>query len=411
MGTVARRVELAFSRLFLVSRGLAVVVAVLSLVSELPRMSSRGLAVGCVVVSVTQNAWLAARILRRGRLDGPWVLVADAVVQAGLVAVSLLPADGGDSYRIRGWFQPMMLHSVAAAALSQSLWLVGGVVVLSAGVLTAAAIEPDTTPAWLVQNPGAMVGLAVLAWVFVRYLRQIALAADRAHAGELAATAALERARARDLVHDPAGTLERLASAAAALTRSARSAGTPELAGLCRTVEFEVARARRDSRGFRAFLQGRAMTVTDLEAVVVEASADFPDLAVSVVAGNLEQPLDEPVAEVVAGAVRTLLANALTYAGPETAVSIFADVTAGVWTVRVTDDGPGFDLDATSLGHGLREVVRGAVERLGGAVVIDTSVGQGVSVELQGPARVPANGNLGQEPDAAGLAVPEHGLP
>ncbi|MBK6870980.1 MAG: hypothetical protein IPJ14_13775 [Kineosporiaceae bacterium] len=393
------RVELAMSRLFLAVRVPTLIVAVASLASEYRHLDSRGLATVCVVVSLVENLALTVLIVRRRRLDQWWLLALDACVQAALMVASHLATTSTDRYRIRGWFQPMAVNVVAALPLARSVVLVVVGTTLLAATLTAVALQPDTSLAWLVQNPGGLGGLAVAGWFVIRFVRQIALEAEHAHDQAVRASAELEKARARDLVHDPAGTLERLADLAQGVglqlqhllqastppATSAEAAQSETGLVLCRRLQDEVVRARHSASDFRTFLQGRARAVGDLEDVLVRLRDQFPDLPIHLVLGELHGAMESRVLIAIESAVRTVFANTLRYAGRGTPVDVFAEVGPGQWTVRVTDRGPGFDPRRTSYGHGLSAQVVQAIRQVGGQVVIDAVPRQGVSVELSGP--------------------------
>lgn len=81
--------------------------------------------------------------------------------------------------------------------------------------------------------------------------------------------------------------------------------------------------------------------------------------------------------------LKEALNNALLHSNCQTCAAVLS-VDSRYVTVEVTDDGRGFDPQAPRRGNGLDNMARRA-ERLGGALRIDSAVGQGTRVELRVP--------------------------
>ena len=95
-------------------------------------------------------------------------------------------------------------------------------------------------------------------------------------------------------------------------------------------------------------------------------------------------PLDDRLAA-LRDAAREALVNAAKYA-EGAAVSLYAEVEPDQVTVFVRDRGPGFDLDAVPEDRlGLRQSVRGRMDRNGGAAVVRSTPGEGTEVQLEMP--------------------------
>ena len=91
-------------------------------------------------------------------------------------------------------------------------------------------------------------------------------------------------------------------------------------------------------------------------------------------------------AERVGAALTSVLLNVRVHAQASRVV-VHLDELEDEWTLTVHDDGVGFDVDSTTEGVGLREVVRAQLARDGIVVRVDSMVGAGTTVVLSGPAR------------------------
>lgn len=107
-------------------------------------------------------------------------------------------------------------------------------------------------------------------------------------------------------------------------------------------------------------------------------------LSVDLQTGRLRHPVAPETAEALAAAVGEALTNVRKHSGVERAV-VQAVSTADEVTVTVLDRGGGFDPAAVASGLGLRESVRGRVAGVGGAVRVDSAVGEGTCVVLTVP--------------------------
>lgn len=73
-------------------------------------------------------------------------------------------------------------------------------------------------------------------------------------------------------------------------------------------------------------------------------------------------------------------------------VSLHLGIEAGTLTLRIEDDGRGFDPETASGGHGLRSL-RQRAERLGGTLTIDSAPGEGTRLTLLAPRAAPNGAN------------------
>ena len=150
----------------------------------------------------------------------------------------------------------------------------------------------------------------------------------------------------------------------------------------------EVARlARAQERELRGWLYRPTTDSTLALAAALEAAAaeveDAHGIAIEVVVVG-DCPIDDRLAA-LRDAAREALVNAAKYA-EGAAVSLYAEVEPDQVTVFVRDRGPGFDLDAVPEDRlGLRQSVRGRMDRNGGVAVVRSTPGEGTEVQLEMP--------------------------
>ncbi len=149
--------------------------------------------------------------------------------------------------------------------------------------------------------------------------------------------------------------------------------------------------ARTQERELRTWLYGRDRGVDDetlaeaLEAAAtrVERAHDVP---VEVIVVN-----DVAVAGVIDAVVKSAseaMNNAARHSGASL-VSVYAETMNGTLDVYITDQGRGFDPeDLPEDRHGVRESIRGRMERHGGKAEIHSEPGEGTEVHLEMPLEV-----------------------
>ena len=94
---------------------------------------------------------------------------------------------------------------------------------------------------------------------------------------------------------------------------------------------------------------------------------------------------DAPLDNALVLAAREAMANAAKFAGVEE-IDVYAEVTDDELAVFVRDRGAGFDPAAIPEGrHGVRESIKGRIERAGGTAVVTSTPGAGTEVELRVP--------------------------
>lgn len=145
--------------------------------------------------------------------------------------------------------------------------------------------------------------------------------------------------------------------------------------------------ARQQEHELRQWLYGADTAVADslvaaLQAMAAEVEVRH-DVRIEVVAvGDLA--LDDEVQALVA-ASREACVNAAKHSGDRT-VSLYAEVGVDQVEVFVRDRGRGFDPSAAEGDRmGIAQSMVGRLERVGGSVRIDSSVGTGTEVQLRVP--------------------------
>ena len=84
-------------------------------------------------------------------------------------------------------------------------------------------------------------------------------------------------------------------------------------------------------------------------------------------------------------AAREAMTNAAKFAGVEE-IDVYVEASDDETAVFVRDRGVGFDLDAVPEGRqGIRESIKGRLERAGGTAVVTSVPGEGSEVELRLP--------------------------
>jgi signal transduction histidine kinase len=332
-----------------------------------------------VAVAVLWSAAYAV-LLTAGRA---WPVVADAAV-AGALAVGvgqLVPAAVLSD--TTGWvflyasttviISPLVTRAMTGAAVSLAV---------SAAYAIGLALAPGVEP------PGGAVLLLVqgaLVTALMTVLRRAATAADTAvlqheaterQAAVLVARRADEREHYR-LLHD---------SVSATLTVVAAGgidASAPSLPPQARRDLAVIERLNANGNGASPDLRGWLEPVIGGRAVV---AGPIPSVTVPA-----------PVGAALAGATTEALTNAARHAVPAPARLAAAIEPGGAVTVRVADDGPGFDPAAVPASRrGVRESVVGRMRSVQGEATVSSRAGRGTEVLLRWPAGPDEAGGPGE---------------
>jgi signal transduction histidine kinase len=223
-------------------------------------------------------------------------------------------------------------------------------------------LETGSAPARLLA-PGAVAGGLLL--VCGPWLWRLALERDAERAARIRTE---ERADVAARVHD---------SVLQTLALIQRHASEP------RRVASLARRQERELRGWLYADQPLGDDGTSLVAALSTAAADVEEL--HGVRIELASSGDAAPDNALVLAAREAMTNAAKFAGvPE--IDVYAEVSADEIAVFVRDRGVGFDLAAVPEDRqGIKESIRGRLERAGGSAVVTSSPEAGTEVELRLP--------------------------
>lgn len=221
-------------------------------------------------------------------------------------------------------------------------------------------------------NACAYPAFGLVLWTFARFVRRIADEADEARRR----VAELEQGRSRAVVHDMLGylRLDRLLEA------------RPEVQTML------VEQALTKYRQMRAYVDGTDQP-GDVEACLRSVVELYPSVDTRLVV-HLEEPvvLQDEVALALHQAVETAFSNVQANA-PDAGVVITADTDGDRVVVTLVDDGPGFDIAATTPGFGIAETLGRQLEVVGGAGRVASRPGAGTQIEITVPRRLSVLGD------------------
>jgi signal transduction histidine kinase len=295
--------------------------------------------------SSTDRAWWAILLLI---LAGSALLGAIGVSDRGILGIAMIAAGLALAWRRGGGFRPEAPLSFGGLALAG----VGAVVLLQTG----------SAPARLLA-PGAVGGGLLL--VCGPWLWRLALERDAERAARIRTE---ERADVAARVHD---------SVLQTLALIQRHAAEP------RRVASLARRQERELRGWLYADQPLGDDGSSLVAALSAAAADVEEL--HGVRIELASSGDAPPDNALVLAAREAMTNAAKFAGVDE-IDVYAEVTDDEVAVFVRDRGVGFDLAAVPEDRqGIRESIRGRLERAGGTAVVTSSPENGTEVELRLP--------------------------
>lgn len=381
---------------------------------SLPRLALLGLAVAAS--NVLLAAWARRRpAVPEGVLAG--VLAFDLVILTGLLVLSGGPFNPFSAlYLVQVALAPVVL----GARLS---WIVVALAILLFGLLFL-------EPAWLpsegavdhatqmrIHLQGMWLAFAVSALFVGYFVRKVRIAIDARDAELLAARAQVARDEklaalatlAAGAAHELSTPLSTIAVAAKELERRLRLGG-PAADGeaLLADARDDAALIRGQVERCRAVLEqlstdaggslGEAPAVLSAGALLDELAAEAPGATLRCDARAAEAQVRVP-RRATARALRGLVKNAREAAGDASRVTLALEATEGQLVISVRDAGPGlapellarvgepfFTTKEAGAGMGLGVfLARAVVERLGGALAIESIEGEGTTARITLP--------------------------
>jgi signal transduction histidine kinase len=349
----------------------AVAVAAGSLI----RSDNRPLDAALLSLVATESLLLGRWLVRRkSMLPFRWPIAADYALSVSVLA--LVPAYIPVAGRVVGWtiwaypvtLSTTLLVGAALSSLAQALAVSG---VLAATFAAVAVIPVFGDVNWRmtgIANALAFPGMAAVAFLVSRLVRDLASAADIARER----VAELERDRSRALVHDLLVYL-----------RLDRFAEADEQARV-----MMIAQAQAKHQQMRSYVDGttRIQSLQERVGAVLEL---HPSLAIRAeVENGPDVRLAEEVLEQLERALDTALANVEQHApGAKVAVSVRPE--SGHVAATVRDDGPGFDAASIRQGFGIGEILGRQLEEVGGTGTVESSPGAGTIVRIWVPIEQP----------------------
>jgi signal transduction histidine kinase len=321
--------------------------------------------------SALLGRWL---LRRRSILPFRWPVAADFALSALVLALvpAYIPAAGRiDSWTI--WAYPVTLSTtlLVGAALPSLAWTLavsGGLATAYAGAVAIPLFGDEALRMTAAVNALSFPGLAGVAFLVARFVRELASAADAARKR----VAELEQDHSRALIHDLLVYLR--------LDKFAEADD--------RTRAVMIAQAQAKHRQMRSYVDGTAdvRSVQEQVAAVLEL---HPGLAVRTNAEpDSSLRLPEDALEHLERALDTALANVEQHA-PGASVILSVRSKHGYVAVTVRDDGPGFDTASAPRGFGIGEVLGRQLAAVGGTGVVESVPGGGTVVHITVPMEQP----------------------
>ena len=369
-------VELALVWAFLGIRGIVLGQAAVAVAAGSVSRSSNPPLDAALLGAVAAESVLLGRwfVHRRSMLPLRWPVVADFVLSVLVLALApaYLPAAGRiDAWTI--WAYPVTLSTtlLVGAALARFPQVLAVSSVLAAAYAAVVAVPLSGNAALrmtAVVNALSYLGLAVVAFVISRFVRDLADAADSARKR----VAELEQDHSRAMVHDLLVFLR--------LDKFAEADD--------RTRAVMIAQAEAKHQQMRSYVNGTAGR-RSLSELVDTVLALHPGLTVRTqVESRPDVGLPDDTLDQLERALDTTLANVEQHA-PGASVVMSVRSEPGHVAVTVADDGPGFDPASARRGFGISEVLGRQLAGVGGTSVVESAPGAGTLVRITVPVHQP----------------------
>lgn len=332
------------------------------------------LALGAVVVSGVELAWLVKRS-GRVRARDPLAARVDAIV--GLAGLAALGAatEPDDRTSSLNWMLPLTvgscINALRGVEVTEGMLIASGLsgayLVTTRDALRSGSGRAATAIANAMSYPAFFLLAAIATRVARRLARELDVA--RAEAVEQSARAGAEAARnqAHRIMHDSAiQTLEAVGSRFDGVTAEVRRVALREAAQLRRSISESTTGT------------GGLMLALD------ELAAEFAARGLHVtVTSELASEPDVALCGALRDATREALTNVVKHAEVDSAVVRAVVTEDGDTRITVRDQGRGFEPSSVESGFGLTHSIRGRIHEVGGTVSISSAPGRGTRVELE----------------------------
>jgi signal transduction histidine kinase len=338
---------------------LLLVIATLMIDSQ----ANKAIVIGSMALATvwTGVTWWAYK--KRSRLGSTWFMIADGVVCL-VVASASYAADAGDLFH--GGYP---ISWIAVLAYGGGLrWAVGGSVIL-AGQQAVLLLDSGRSAVSAIGSIVFLIYGLMLGWLFT-----VIRTSDRDRRETVAELMAereenarrLERLELANRLHDSALQTLQVIDTDADDPDRVRSLARRQARDLRDLVE------RYSEDGCASFNECLASAIGSIEELfAVKISAVV----------RIDLPIDAAL-EALVEASREAMTNSAKYAGTRK-IDVYAAIEEGDATVYVRDDGEGFDMDTTDLGHGIERSIRSRLAVVGGSADIVSAPARGTEVVLR----------------------------
>ena len=352
-------------RLVMIMRGLGWFWMLLLVIATLltDDLANRSIVIGAMALATvwTGVTWWAHK--RRSRLGSKWFMVVDGVVCL-VVASASYAANAGDLFH--GGYP---ISWIAVLAYGGGLrWAVGGSLIL-AGQQAVLLLQSGRSAVSAIGSIVFLIYGLMLGWLFT-----VIRTSDRDRRETVAELTAereenarrLERLELANRLHDSALQTLQVIDTDADDPDRVRSLARSQARDLRNLVE----RYSQDRcASFNECLAGAIGMVEELFAVEISAVV------------RIDLPIDASLQALVE-ASREAMTNSAKYSGTKR-IDVYAAIEDGAATVYVRDDGDGFDMATTDLGHGIEQSIRSRLATVGGSADIDSAPAKGTEVVLR----------------------------
>ncbi|MEN8238445.1 MAG: ATP-binding protein, partial [Actinomycetota bacterium] len=309
----------------------------------------------------TAVTWWAYK--ERSRLGSTWFMVADGVVCLVVASASYV-ADAGDLFH--GGYP---ISWIAVLAYGGGLrWAIGGSFIL-AGHQAVLLLQSGRSAVAAIGSIVFLVYGLILGWLF-----SVIRTSDRDRRETVAQLTAareenarrLERLELANRLHDSALQTLQVIDTDADDPDRVRSLARRQARDLRNLVERYL-----DERceSFNECLVGAIGNVEELFAVDISAVV------------RIDLPIDDSLQALIE-ASREAMTNSAKHSGTER-IDVYAAIEDDAATVYVRDNGDGFDMETTDLGHGIEKSIRSRLAVVGGSADIVSVPAKGTEVVLR----------------------------